>query len=45
MKYEKIDIEDGGFVGSRAVAMPGVTVESGGKLNALSLAMKGEIVG
>ncbi|XP_027170683.1 uncharacterized protein LOC113770407 [Coffea eugenioides] len=40
-----IDIEDGGFVGSRAVAMPGVTVESGGKLNALSLAMKGEIVG
>lgn len=44
MKYAKIDTEDGGFVGSRAVAMPGVIVETGGKFGALSLAMKGEIV-
>lgn len=44
VKYGKIEIEEGGFVGSRAVAMPGVTVETKGKLGVLSLAMKGEIV-
>ncbi|XP_071726258.1 uncharacterized protein [Rutidosis leptorrhynchoides] len=33
-----------GFVGSRSVAMPGVTVENEGSLAALSLAMKEEIV-
>lgn len=44
VKYGKIRIGEGGFVGSRAVVMPGVTVESGGSLGALCLAMKEEIV-
>lgn len=44
VKYGEINIEEGGIVGSRAVVMPGVRVESGGSLDALSLAMKGEIV-
>ncbi|PQQ20966.1 uncharacterized protein Pyn_17073 [Prunus yedoensis var. nudiflora] len=44
VKFGKISIEEGGFVGSRAIAMPGVRVESGGCLSALSLAMKEEIV-
>lgn len=44
IKFGKIEVWEGGFVGSRAVAMPGVRVESGGCLGALSLAMKGEIV-
>ncbi|XP_048140601.1 linolenate 9R-lipoxygenase-like [Rhodamnia argentea] len=39
-----IVVGEGGFVGSRAVAMPGVAVESGGSLSALSLAMKGEVI-
>ncbi|KAK3015481.1 hypothetical protein RJ639_005786 [Escallonia herrerae] len=42
VKFGKICIGDGGFVGSRAVTMPGVTVERGGSLGANSLAMKGE---
>ena len=33
-----------GFVASRAVVMPGVRVETGGRLSALSLAVKEEIV-
>ncbi|KAK6138364.1 hypothetical protein DH2020_027893 [Rehmannia glutinosa] len=44
VKYGKIVIKKGGFVGSRAVAMPGVTVGTEGSLGALSLAMKGELV-
>ncbi|KAL5832110.1 hypothetical protein ACOSQ4_017464 [Xanthoceras sorbifolium] len=44
VKFGKIRIGEGGFVGSRAVAMPGVRVETGGSLAALSLAMKEEIV-
>nr|XP_043613734.1 linolenate 9R-lipoxygenase-like [Erigeron canadensis] len=44
VKFGKIKIKEGGFVGSRAVAMPGVTVENEGCLAALSLAMKAEIV-
>ncbi|KAG6400961.1 hypothetical protein SASPL_137806 [Salvia splendens] len=44
VKFGKITIGEGGFVGSRAVAMPGVVVEDGGSLGALSLAMKGELV-
>ncbi|KAH6812389.1 hypothetical protein C2S51_026151 [Perilla frutescens var. frutescens] len=44
VKFGKIRIGEGGFVGSRAVAMPGVVVEEGGSLGALSLAMKGEVV-
>lgn len=44
VKFGKIKIEEGGFVGSRAVVMPGVRVETGGTLGALSLAMKEEIV-
>lgn len=44
VKFGKIKIGEGGFVGSRAVAMPGVRVEYGGNLSALSLAMKEEIV-
>ncbi|XP_042447175.1 uncharacterized protein LOC122032000 [Zingiber officinale] len=44
VRYGKVRVEEGGFVGSRAVAMPGVRVEAGGHLGALSLAMKEEIV-
>ncbi|XWS71121.1 hypothetical protein CRYUN_Cryun03dG0111300 [Craigia yunnanensis] len=44
VKFGKIRIGEGGFIGSRAVVMPGVRVESGGSLSALSLAMKEEIV-
>ncbi|CAN4114036.1 unnamed protein product [Withania somnifera] len=44
VKFGKVRICEGSFVGSRAVAMPGVVVESGGCLNALSLAMKEEVV-
>ncbi|XVF69705.1 hypothetical protein PTKIN_Ptkin11bG0103600 [Pterospermum kingtungense] len=44
VKFGKIRIGEGGFVGSKAVVMPGVRVESGGSLTALSLAMKEEIV-
>lgn len=44
VKFGKVKIGEGGFVGSRAIAMPGVRVEIGGNLDALSLAMKGEIV-
>ncbi|KAL7084478.1 hypothetical protein ACP275_14G225100 [Erythranthe tilingii] len=44
VKYGKIVVKKGGFVGSRAVAMPGVTVGGGGCLGALSLAMKEEFV-
>ncbi|KAE8731628.1 Cell differentiation, Rcd1-like protein isoform 1 [Hibiscus syriacus] len=44
VKFGKIKIGEGGFIGSRAVAMPGVRVESGGNLAALTLAMKEEIV-
>ncbi|XP_077254119.1 uncharacterized protein LOC143893052 [Tasmannia lanceolata] len=43
VKFGKIRVGEGGFVGSRAVAMPGVSVESEGSLSALSLGMKGEI--
>ncbi|XP_068311030.1 uncharacterized protein [Pyrus communis] len=39
-----ISVGEGGFVGSRAIAMPGVRVEVGGSLSALSLAMKEEII-
>ncbi|KAL8122202.1 hypothetical protein AgCh_018810 [Apium graveolens] len=44
VKFGKIKIEEGGFVGSRAMAMPGAIVESGGSLSALSLAFKGETI-
>ncbi|PIN23551.1 Linolenate 9R-lipoxygenase [Handroanthus impetiginosus] len=44
VKFGKIRIGEGGFVGSRSVAMPGVVVEDGGSLGALSLAMKEEVV-
>ncbi|KAL2486015.1 4-coumarate--CoA ligase [Abeliophyllum distichum] len=44
VKFGKVRVGEGGFVGSRAVAMPGVIVEDGGSLNALSLAMKEEVV-
>ncbi|XP_059665191.1 uncharacterized protein LOC132311333 [Cornus florida] len=44
VKFGKVRVGEGGFVGSRAVAMPGVTLVSGGNLSALSLAMKEEIV-
>ncbi|XP_040990999.1 linolenate 9R-lipoxygenase-like [Juglans microcarpa x Juglans regia] len=39
-----IKIGEGGVVGSRSVTMPGVMVENGGSLPALSLAMKEEII-
>ncbi|XWS73491.1 hypothetical protein CRYUN_Cryun02cG0133800 [Craigia yunnanensis] len=44
VKFGKIRIGEGGFIGSRAVVMPEVRVESGGSLSALSLAMKEEII-
>ncbi|KAK6164222.1 hypothetical protein DH2020_001086 [Rehmannia glutinosa] len=44
VKFGKIRVGEGGFVGSRGVAMPGVVVEDGGSLGALTLAMKEEIV-
>lgn len=44
VKFKKIRIGEGGFVGSRATIMPGAKVENGGSLNALSLAMKDEII-
>lgn len=44
VKFGNIVVGEGGFVGSRAVAMPGVRVESEGSLSALSLAFKEEIV-
>ncbi|PON89247.1 Trimeric LpxA-like [Trema orientale] len=44
VKFGKIKVGEGGFVGSRAVVMPGVRVESGGNLSALSLAMKEEVI-
>ncbi|XP_052114033.1 uncharacterized protein LOC107478167 [Arachis duranensis] len=39
-----IKIGEDGFVGSRAVVMPGVHVKNEGNLSALTLAMKGEII-
>ncbi|PIA53414.1 hypothetical protein AQUCO_00900173v1 [Aquilegia coerulea] len=44
VKFGKIRVGEGGFVGSKAVVMPGVRVDSWGNLSALSLAMKEEIV-
>ncbi|KAI7725940.1 hypothetical protein M8C21_013228 [Ambrosia artemisiifolia] len=44
VKFGKIRIGEDGFVGSRGVVMPGVSVENGGSLSALSLAFKGEII-
>ncbi|CAK7339270.1 unnamed protein product [Dovyalis caffra] len=44
VKFGKIRVGEGGFVGSRAIAMPGVRVETGGNLSALSIAMKEEII-
>ncbi|KAK1421598.1 hypothetical protein QVD17_24067 [Tagetes erecta] len=44
VKFGKIRIGEDGFVGSRSVVMPGVSVENGGSLSALSLAFKGEII-
>ncbi|KAL9675061.1 hypothetical protein QQ045_003261 [Rhodiola kirilowii] len=44
VKFGKIRVGEGGFVGSRAVVMPGVRVENWGSLSALSLAMKEEII-
>ncbi|XP_068636872.1 uncharacterized protein [Aristolochia californica] len=42
--YQTVRIGEAGFVGSRAVCMPGVTVECGGSLGALTLAMKEETI-
>lgn len=44
VKFGKIEIGEGGFVGGRAIAMPGVRVESEASLAPLSLAMKEEII-
>ncbi|XP_023751472.1 uncharacterized protein LOC111899831 [Lactuca sativa] len=44
VKFGKIRVGEDGFVGSRSVVMPGVRVENGGSLSALSLAFKGEII-
>ncbi|CAD6263388.1 unnamed protein product [Miscanthus lutarioriparius] len=44
VKFGRVHVGEDGFVGSRAVAMPGVRVDDGGCLGALRLAMKEEIV-
>lgn len=44
VKFGEIKIGENGFVGSRAVAMPGVRLENEGNLSVLSLAMKEEII-
>ncbi|XP_012570515.1 uncharacterized protein [Cicer arietinum] len=44
VKFGEIKIGEDGFVGSRAVVMPGVQLENQANLAALSLAMKGEII-
>ncbi|KAL2328831.1 hypothetical protein Fmac_022258 [Flemingia macrophylla] len=44
VKFGEIKIGEKGFVGSRAVVMPGVQLENDGNLSALSLAMKEEII-
>lgn len=44
VKFGAVHVGEDGFVGSRAVAMPGVRVDDGGCLGALGLAMKEEIV-
>lgn len=44
VKFGKVKVGEGGCVGSRAICMPGVMVEEGAALEALSLAMKGEVV-
>ncbi|GAA0160207.1 hypothetical protein LIER_16812 [Lithospermum erythrorhizon] len=44
VKFGKITVGEGGFIGSRAVVMPGVVVECDGNLSSLSLAMKEEII-
>lgn len=44
VKFGEIKIGEDGFVGSRAVLMPGVQVENDCSLSALSLAMKEEII-
>lgn len=44
VKFGRVHVGEDGFVGSRAVAMPGVRVNGGGCLGALRLAMKEEIV-
>lgn len=44
VKFGEIKIGEYGFVGNRAVVMPGVQVENEGNLSALSLAMKQEII-
>ncbi|OIW08663.1 hypothetical protein TanjilG_03339 [Lupinus angustifolius] len=44
VKFGEIKIGEYGFIGSRAVVMPGVKVENEGNLSALSLAMKQEII-
>lgn len=43
VKFGKIVIGEGAYIGNRAMAMPGVTVECGGVFGDVSLAMKGEI--
>ncbi|KAK3142310.1 hypothetical protein QOZ80_4BG0344910 [Eleusine coracana subsp. coracana] len=44
VKFGEVHVGEDGFVGSRAVVMPGVRVEDGGCLGALGLAMKEEII-
>ncbi|WVZ02957.1 hypothetical protein V8G54_023763 [Vigna mungo] len=44
VKFGEIKIGEDGFVGSRAMAMPGVQLQNGSNLSSLSLAMKEEII-
>uniref|UniRef100_A0A7N0TLS4 Carrier domain-containing protein n=1 Tax=Kalanchoe fedtschenkoi TaxID=63787 RepID=A0A7N0TLS4_KALFE len=44
VKFGKIKVGEGGFVGSRAVAMPGVRIDKWGSLSASTLAMKEEVI-
>lgn len=44
VKFGEIKVCEDGFVGSRAMVMPGVRLENGANVGALSLVMKGEVV-
>ncbi|KAL5055826.1 hypothetical protein RYX36_036508 [Vicia faba] len=44
VKFGEIKVGEDGFVGSRAMVMPGVRLENGASVGALSLAMKEEFV-
>ncbi|KAL2641753.1 hypothetical protein R1flu_009340 [Riccia fluitans] len=44
VEFKSIIVKDDSFVGSRALLLPGFTIEDGAELSALSLGMKDEII-